>query len=199
MLRGAKLYDVSVLHYRHPVPERERLVQIVRDEDDGPLRLALDVQEEVLHVAPNERIQSAEGLVHQEYLLLGSEGTGEPDPLLHAAGELRYELVALSLQADLREDLLGLLPALLRGDALDLEAEGDVVEDCPVGQEPEVLEDHADLPAPDLPELLGRHLGDQLAVEVDLPLGRLVQAVDGPQDRGLPAPQIGRASCRERV
>src|SRR3712207_8023786 len=49
--------------------------------------------------------------------------------LFRSAGELRYELVALSLQAYLREGLLGLLPALLRGDAFDLEAEGDVVED----------------------------------------------------------------------
>ena len=32
------------------------------------------------------------------------------------------------------------------GDALDLQPEGDVVEHGPVRQEPEVLEDHPDLP-----------------------------------------------------
>jgi hypothetical protein len=83
-------------------------------------------------------------------------------------------------------------PALLSRDALDLEPEGDVVEDGPVGQEPEVLEDHPDLPAPDLPKLLGRHVGDVLAIQVDVALGRHVETVDGPQDGGLSAPGEGR-------
>jgi hypothetical protein len=58
------LHDFAVLHDRNPVPERERLVQIVRDEDYRPLDLALDVQKEVLHVAPNQRVERRKGLVH---------------------------------------------------------------------------------------------------------------------------------------
>ena len=73
-LRAAELHDLAVLHDRHPVPERERLVQVVRDEDDRPLDLALDVEKEVLHVAPNQRVERREGLVHEEYLLLGRQG-----------------------------------------------------------------------------------------------------------------------------
>ena len=76
---------------------------------------------EVLHVSPNERVERAEGLIHQEYLLLGRERPREPDPLLHTAGELGYELAALPPGRP-RQRLLGLPPALLRGDALDLEA-----------------------------------------------------------------------------
>jgi hypothetical protein len=52
-----------------------------------------------------------------------------------------------------------------------------------------VLEDHPDLLAPDLPELLGRHLGDVIAVEVDPPLGRFDQAVDHPQESRFAAPR----------
>src|SRR5215207_3389962 len=189
VLRGAELHDLPVLHDRHPVAERERLVQVVRDEDDRPLDLALDVQKQVLHVASDQGVERREGLVHQENLLLGRQGSGEPDALLHTAGELRYELVALPLQADHVQRLLRALPALLRGDALDLESERDVVEDGPVGQEPEVLEDHPDLSAPYLPALLGRHLGDVLAVEVDPPLGRLDEPVDHPQERRFAAPR----------
>jgi hypothetical protein len=52
-----------------------------------------------------------------------------------------------------------------------------------------VLEDHPDLLAPKLPELLGRHLGDVLAVEVNLAFGRLDQTVDYSQERRLAAPR----------
>src|SRR5829696_1244222 len=157
VFRGAELYYLAVLHDRHPVPERERLVQVVGDEDDRPLGLALDIQEEVLHVAPNQRVERRERLVHEQYLLLGRKGPRETHPLLHAAGELCYELVALALEADHVEGLLRALPALFGGDALNLESEGDVVQHGPVWQEPEVLEDHPYLLAPDLPKLLGRH------------------------------------------
>src|SRR5829696_501968 len=74
VLRGAELHDLAVLHDRHPVPERERLVQVVRYEDDRTLDLALDVQKEVLHVAPNQRVERRKGLVHQQDLLLRRQG-----------------------------------------------------------------------------------------------------------------------------
>ncbi len=53
VLRDAELHDLSVLHDGDPVPERERLVEVVGDEDDRPLGLALDGEEQVLHVAPD--------------------------------------------------------------------------------------------------------------------------------------------------
>jgi hypothetical protein len=56
------------------VPERERLVQVVRYEDNRTLDLALDVQKEVLHVAPNQWVERRKGLVHQQDLLLGRQG-----------------------------------------------------------------------------------------------------------------------------
>ena len=49
--------------------------------------------------------------------------------------------------------------------AADLEAEGDVVEDPPVGQQPEVLEDHREPPPAQLAEPLRARLADVLAVE----------------------------------
>jgi hypothetical protein len=65
--------------------------------------------------------------------------------------ESSVELVTLPLQAHLREGFLGLLLPVCGRDALDLEAEGDVVEDGPVRQQPEMLKDHTDLPAPNRP------------------------------------------------
>ena len=52
-----------------------------------------------------------------------------------------------------------------------------------------MLEDHSYLPAPDLPELLGRHLRNVVFVQVDLALGRLDKAVDHPQERRLATPR----------
>src|ERR687885_524502 len=56
VLGGAELYDLTVLHNRHPVPEPQSFVEVVRNEDHRPLNLSLDVQEKVLHVAPNKRV-----------------------------------------------------------------------------------------------------------------------------------------------
>src|SRR5690606_3399236 len=64
-----------------------------------------------------------------------------------------------------------------------------------------VLEDHLHLP-PDPGELLLRGVGDVLAPEDDLPVRRLVQANDGPADRGLARPGLAykadRFTCLER-
>ena len=50
-----------------------------------------------------------------------------------------------------------------------------------------MLEDHPYLLAPDLPELLGWHIRDVLAIQVDFPLCRFDETVDRPQERGLSA------------
>src|SRR5215218_9183696 len=166
LLGGAELHDLAVLHDRHPMPKHEGLIQVVRHENDRPLHLALNIQEKVLHVAPNKRVQSGKRLVHEQDLLLGRQRPRKSYPLLHATRELRGELSTLAVQAYQLQGLLASLAALGAWHTLNLEAKGHVVEDSAVRQEAEVLEDHPHLAAPHLPELFDRHLRDMLAIYI---------------------------------
>ena len=91
------------------------------------------------------RVEVAGGLVGQEDQGAVDEGPGHRHPLLLATGELAGEVVALLGQADEVEHLGDLGGDHVLGPADDLEGEGHVLEDGLVGQEPEVLEDAADV------------------------------------------------------
>src|SRR5919201_1098530 len=189
LLGQAQLDDLAVFHDRHPVAEAERLVDIVGDEHDSAVHLRLEVKQEVLHVPPDQRIERAKGLIHEQDLLPGGQRAGQPHPLPHATREFRDTFVALPGQAHHLEHLFTACPAHLGGEALDLEPECDVVEHRAVRQQPEMLEDHPDLLAAYLAELLDWHAGQGGAVHVDVPRGRLDQPVDAAQQGGLPAPR----------
>ena len=95
-----------------------------------------------------------------------------------------YELPQAAEPHDL-EDLGRFRLALGLLHALDLEAERHVVHDATVGQEAEVLEHHADLPATDLPEPLVVQQHDVLSVEQHLAGRGIVQPVQHPHEGGL--------------
>ena len=67
------------------VAELEGLVQVVGDEDDGLAHLLLQVDEFVLHVAADEGVKGAEGLVHEQDVRRQRQGAGQAHALLHAA------------------------------------------------------------------------------------------------------------------
>src|SRR6266542_3374235 len=75
-------------HDHHPVGERDRFLQVVRDEDDGGTGTGPQPQQLVLHEAARLHIEGAEWLVHQHDLRLVHQGLCQRDPLAHAAGEL---------------------------------------------------------------------------------------------------------------
>src|SRR6266508_1591388 len=75
-------------HDHHPVGERDRFLQVVRDEDDGGTGTGPQPQQLVLHEAARLHIEGAEWLVHQHDLRLVLQGLCQRDPLAHAAGEL---------------------------------------------------------------------------------------------------------------
>ena len=78
----------SCRHHDDARAERDRFLDIVRDEEHG-LRVAPpDPAQLVLQDAPRLRIERAERLVHQQHLGLAGERLGDRDALLHAAREL---------------------------------------------------------------------------------------------------------------
>ena len=62
--------------------------------------LAVEPDDLVLHVAPDERVERAEGLVEEHHLGVDRERAGQPDPLLLAARKLVRVVVDVSRQPD---------------------------------------------------------------------------------------------------
>ena len=76
------------------------------DEEDRLADLRLQAQELVLQALAVDRVDRAEGLVHQHHRRVGGERPRDADPLLLAAGELRRVAVAeLGVEPDQLEQL----------------------------------------------------------------------------------------------
>ena len=76
------------------VAHLDGLVDVVGDEDDGLLQLALEPEELVLEPVAGDRVDGAEGLVHQQHRGVGTERAGDTDALGLTAGELLRVAVA---------------------------------------------------------------------------------------------------------
>ena len=88
LLRRAVLDDPPALHDGDAGADLQRLVEIVADEDDGALQLPLQLEQLVLQLGADQRIERRERLVHQQDRRVGGEGARQADALLHAAGQL---------------------------------------------------------------------------------------------------------------
>ena len=68
--------------------EEHRLLDAMRDEQDGLAALAPDPQHFEVHLLARQRIERAEWFVHQDQLWIVDEGARDRRALLHAAGQL---------------------------------------------------------------------------------------------------------------
>jgi hypothetical protein len=83
----------------------------------------MDAQQFPLQDFAGLGVQRAERLVHQQHGGIDGERAGEPDALLHAAGQFMGKLARRDREADQRQELLRPLPARCRRHALQLQAE----------------------------------------------------------------------------
>ena len=187
LLGGSDLNDAPVLHDRDPVTDPDRLVQIVSDEDRGLLHHRGELHELVLKLAADQRIQGAEGLVHQEDVGVGRERAAQPHPLLHASGELVGEAVLPAVELHQVEHALGLFPAFSLADTAYFQGLGDVVAHGAMRHQAEVLEDHAHALASKPAQLQLRLLRHVLAVHENSTGARLQQPIDVPHEGGFAA------------
>ena len=183
------LDDAPVLHDRDAGPQPDGLVQIVGDEEGRLVQLLGELEELVLQLTADQGIEGAEGLVHQEHIGIRGECAGEPHPLLHAAGQLGGKAVLVAVELDHGEHALGDLPAAELRLAADLQRIGHVVPYRAVREEGHVLEDHADLPRPDITQFGLRKTEHVLAEQGDGARGRLDQPVDVAHQGRLAAPR----------
>lgn len=169
---------MAVLEDRDAVADAYRLVEVVGDEDDGLVQGFLQFQQLVLHVRADQRVEGAEGLVHEDDLSVGGQRAGQADTLAHATGKLVRIGLLVALQAHRGDPVQGPLVALRPAFAANLQAVGDIVEHALVRQQAETLEHHADLAPAELPEGFHVVAQDVLAIHQDLAAGGVDQAVE---------------------
>src|SRR5581483_661653 len=157
--------DSALAQDRDAVSHRDRLVDVVRDEDHGLPDLAMQALELRLQAEARDRIECAERLVHQEERRVGGESAREPDALPLAARELRRVATRVGgLEPDELEQLGSAAPRLLLLPAEEPWHGRDVVADRHVREEPDLLDHVADAAA----KLGQRERLDVPAVDADL-------------------------------
>ena len=155
------------------------------DEHDRLLQAALDAQELVLHLAPDQRVEGGERLVEEPQLRLHRQRPGDAHPLLLSARELAREGCFTSFQTHELNDAAHPFVAFRHGQALQAQREGDVVEDVQMGEQPEVLEHHPHLVTADVDQLPGGLVEQVLAVEPHFAASRLDETGQASHDGGL--------------
>ena len=85
--RGAELGEAAVVDDGDAVGQAESFVHVVGDEDDGAAGFGVDAAELGLEFGAGDRVEGAEGFVHEEDRGVGGERAGDADALLLTAGE----------------------------------------------------------------------------------------------------------------
>jgi hypothetical protein len=189
--RACDLLDPPAVHHRDPVGHRERLFLVVRHVHERRAQLVLDPLQLELHLLSELDVERPERLVQEQGCGSVHERPRERDALLLAARELTGATAFEALERNDAEDLVDPLAVLAPRDALDLEAERDVVVDRHVWKERVLLEHHVDR-AP-----VGRHARHVLPLQNDAARVRHLEPGDHPQGGRLAA--TARAEQREEL
>ena len=148
--------------------EKQRFAEIVGDEDDGLAEAAGESAEFTLELGAVDRVERAEGLVHQQDGRIGGERARDADALALASGKFAGAATRkfARIEADKLEHFLdagggaGGVPVFQSGD------EGDIFCDGEMGEEAGVLNNVTHAAA----EVYGVPGGGRTALDEDFPL-----------------------------
>ena len=122
------------------VGQVDRLLDRVRDEQEGLLLVLAQAQQVFLELAAGLLVDGRERLVHEQHVGVDGERAGEADALAHAAGELVRVALLEAGEADLVDVVPGDVVALALRRAAQLEPEGDVADHGRPRHQGEILE-----------------------------------------------------------
>ena len=189
------LDDVAGVHHDDLVGARGHHAEVVGHEDHGHVAVALQLAQQVEDLRLHCDVEAGGGLVGHEEARGAGQGDGDHHALAHAARELGgVGLVALDRGGDAhlhQQRERGLLGLALGELQVDPERLGDLVADPlhRVERRHRVLEDHGDVRAPELAQLVVRRVEDLGAVVAHRPRLRgrrpREQAHDRPGQHGL--------------
>jgi hypothetical protein len=195
------LGDAARVHDAERVAHARHHAEGVGDEDDRGAKPDREFLDDLEDLGLDGDVEGARGLVRDQDLGVAGQAHRDHDALAHAARELVRVLVDALLGAgDAGQlehvDCLGLgrllVESLVQDDRLD-HLRGDPEEGVQRGHR--VLEDHGDLVASDLPDVLRGHLHEVLAHEEDLAAGDLAGGIGDHVDDG----EVGDALARTRL
>ena len=172
----------------HAVGERDRLLEVVRHEDDRRRCRRPQVEQLVLHQRARLHVERAERLVHQDDLGRGDQALRERGPLAHAPRELMRVVVFEPGEADLGDPLACARVRLPLRYAAEPQAGRDVADHALPREEHVSLED--------VPEIAADP-GDGAALHEHFACARRRQAGDESERRRLPA--AGRPYDRKEL
>ncbi len=179
------MHEAAVAHNRDKITHADRLIDVVRHEDDRLAEAAKDSQEFFLKPCPYHGVDSSKGLVHEHDRRIGRECTGDPDALALATREMPWVTVAYlcRVESDQVEHLVGTGADARCRPAKEFRNRGNVLSDGHVGEEPYLLDDVADAAA----ECDCVYMRDILSLNQDAPVCRLDQPVHHAHRCGLAA------------
>jgi hypothetical protein len=142
------LDDLARVGLQHvdAVAHRDRLLDVVCDEDDGLPRGLDRVHELALELDLERVVEGLVGLVHQDDVRIGDHRPHERGPLAHAARELVREDVLAAGEVVALEQRGGPSAGLPARDTVHLQPEDDVLQDRPPRHQQVLLQDVADRP-----------------------------------------------------
>ena len=159
-VEGGVLDDLARVHHEHPVGDLGDHAEVVGDDDDGEVALAIEPVDQLQDLGLDRHVERRGRLVGDQHVGFERQRHGDHDALPHTAGELvRVEPCSPVGVGDADRpqqlDRLGL--GFLLGDvAVRADHLGDLVADAIDGVQRahRVLEDHRDLLAADVPQLI---------------------------------------------
>src|SRR6516165_1615703 len=164
--------------YQDPVRQKDRLVDLMGDEQDGLAPLLPDAHQLRLHDLAGLRIERGERLIHQQNLRVDGERAREIDALAHAAGELARMVMLEPFEPHELEQLHGARALRWPDLSRNLAPDDGVGEYRTPGQEIVVLKYESAIAA-------GRI--HDAPVEQHFPGARRLEPRDDAQERGLAA------------
>ena len=192
LLRRPGLDDPAEVHDRDPVAQRPRQPEVVRDEDQAEVEVALRPGQHVEHLGAHRHVERRDRLVADQRLGLEGHRSRDHHALALAAGQLVRVSVPVArgrCQPRVLERRHGAGDALVAADdAVDRERLHDQGADrlARVQRLVRVLEDHLH------PAAHGAQVGvrERLAVDQDLARRRRLQAEQGAAERRLAAARL---------
>src|ERR1700674_4094442 len=153
----------------------------------------VDLQQKLDDLPRGGRVQVSSGLIGEKDPRVMNEGPGDRDALLLHTRKLVWFLVFFPFQPHNAEDFLDLRLEMTQGALGHAQREGNVLKDGQVGQQLEILEDHADLP-PQVREMAPLEAAQILPLDMDGAGGGLLLANQETNQRRL----AGAAGTNEK-
>src|SRR6202022_2268127 len=173
--------NLSALDGDHAPSHDVNDLTVVRRHQDGRPS-GVDLQEQLDDLPGGRRVEVPGRLIGEKDPRIVDERPRDRDPLLLAAGKLIGELVLFALQADDAEHLFDLRLEVPQGAFGDAQREGDILENREVGEQLEILKDHADL-ATQKGQVPALEAVQVLTVDMDLARGDFLFADQEPNQR----------------